>query len=327
MKGDASDGRRARRPARPRIARLGAALAVWTSLAGANVATARAADEPAASATPGETIAVAYGPSLERVIAQRIAPAFTEETGVRVVGEVQSSLAGLRLETRDGKPVDLVLTTDPELLNQKLRREQAPRYEVFAANAMVVAYRRDGAYAKSIAAGTPWFEALRAPGVHLGRLDPALDPLGARAVFVLQLAREYYGSANLDAQILRPEQIVPAADLIPRLRSGALDAAFAYRSQAVEADLGLLDLPIEINLADPGRRGVYERASIKIGKAVQHGGPIVLAAAVLAKSPRRAEAQRFVDFLSSAPARPLLDGEGYVVLPGFPLERSWGTAP
>lgn len=281
---------------------------------------------PPAPSSP-DVVSVLYGPSLERIIKTRIAPEFARSTGIRFAGERQPSLAELRLTTQDGRPADVAIVTDPELLSARATAAQAPYYVVFAANAMVVAYRRDSPYGKAIAAGKVWFEALGLPGVHLGRPDPALDPLGQRAIFVLQLARRYYETADLAAQILRPGQIVPAADLMGKLQRGEIDVALAYRSQAVEAGLPLLDLPVEINLSDPGRRGVYAEASLEVGGDVQRGAPIVLAAAPLAGAPDAAAALRFVDFLSSPAARRLLDEDGYVVPSGLPLRRAWAERP
>src|SRR6185295_10345775 len=139
--------------------------------------------------------------------------------------EMQPSLAALRLSLANGEPADVALVTDPEAFNAKTSAKDAPYYLVFAANAMVVGYRTDSPYGRAIAAGKPWFEALRVGGVRFGRLDPELDPLGYRAIFVLQLARRYYDTADLQAQILRKEQIVAASDLLPKLQRGELDVA------------------------------------------------------------------------------------------------------
>lgn len=282
--------------------------------------------EPARSPS-GESVSVLYGPSLAHLIADRIAPEFTRATGIRVDGEPQRSLADMRVTTASGAPADVAVVTDVDLLNAKLTSEQAPLYVVFAANAMVVGYRKESTYGKAIAAGVPWFDALHAGGVRFGRLDPNLDPLGQRTVFVLQLARLYYQSGDLVAQILRPDQIVPASELVAKLQRGELDVALLYRSQAVEAGLSLMDLPIEINLADPGRRGVYEDASLEVHGDLLRAGPIVVAAVPLAGAPHRAAALRFVDFLSTSTAMRIIDEDGFVVPPGFPFRRPWGQEP
>jgi len=307
-------------------------------LAGALASLARAEDrEPAGAPTPeamasarasgAESVSVLYGPSFAHLMSDRIGPEFTRATGVRFDGQPQASLAEMRLTTASGAPADVAIVTDPELLGEKATAAQAPYYVVFAADAMVVAYRGDSTYAKAIASGMPWFDALRAGGVRFGRLDPDLHPLGMRAIFVLQLARRYYESGDLAAQLLRPDQIVPATDLVPRLQRGALDAALLYRSQAVEAGLSLLDLPVEINLSDPGRRGVYDEASLEVHGNLQRGAPLVVAAVPLAPAPHPAVALRFVDFLTSGRGRRIFEDSGFVTLPGFPLRRAWGQAP
>jgi len=285
----------------------------------------QAAEDAAPQA--GESVSVVYGPSLQPLIEQRLGPEFTRVTGVAVHPEMQPSLAALRLVTKSGEGADVAVVTDPEIFNAKATSKEVPYYLVFAANAMVVGYRTDSPYGRAIAAGKPWFEALRVGGVRFARLDPALDPLGYRAIFVLQLARRYYDTADLQVQILRPDQIVPASDLLPKLQRGEFDVALLYRSQAVEAGLAILELPIEINLGDPGRRGVYAEASLDVKGDLVRGAPLVLAAAPLAGAPHAAAALRFVDFLTSYPARRILDADGFVVLPDFPLRRAWGQAP
>jgi molybdate/tungstate transport system substrate-binding protein len=332
MKGRARGGRRRA------LACATLACAVLTAAATAS----RATDAPAPAAggpeTPGaatptsqrgaaETVSVLYGPSLARLVEHRLGPEFTRATGVKVVGEAQPSLREMRLTTSSGAPADVAIVTDPEAFAEKASAAQTPTYFVFAANAMVVAYRRDSPFHKALAAGKPWFEALGAGGVRLGRTDPALDPLGADAIFVLQLARLYYETGDLVQQLLRPFQIVAAGDLVPELQSGELDVALLYRSQAVEGRLSLQNLPVEINLSDPGRRGVYADAFLDVGGDRLRGAPLVVAAVPLADSPHPAAALRFVDFLSSGPARRILDEDGFVVLPDFPLRRAWGQAP
>jgi molybdate/tungstate transport system substrate-binding protein len=315
--------------AAPRLARLAAISGLAWIAVGPGAAAAIAGEpssDPApastAPAAPREEVAVRFGPSLAHVVQQRLAPDFEKATGVAVRTAVATPLA-----EADLGGADVALVTDPEMLMERSPKALAPYYVVFAANAMVVGYRRDSTYGKAIAAGMPWFEALRTGGVRFGRLDPALDPLGARAIFVLQLARTYYETADLVQQILRPHQIVAAGDLLPKLERGELDAALLYRSQAVEARLAILDLPIEINLSDPGRRGVYSNASVDAGGDVVRGGPIAVAAVPLESPPHPAAALRFVDYLSSGPARRILYEVGYVVLPGFPMRRVWGQAP
>lgn len=308
---------------RPRSSAFALGLLLALSASAEMVALAEDLRTPVAK----DSVSVLYGPSLRRLVEHRLAPEFTASTSIRVDGEPQPSLAQIRLTNAAGEPADVAITTDIDVLNEKTTAADAPYYVVFAANAMVVGYRKESTYGKAIAAGMPWFEALHTTGVRLGRPDPALDPLGYRAIFVLQLARVYYGTANLVTQILRPDQIVSASDLVPRLQRGELDVALLYRSQAVEAGLALLDLPIEINLADPGRRGVYADASLEVRGDLLRGGPIVLAAVPFTRAPHAAAGLRFVDFLSSGPAQRLLDEDGFVVPPGFPLRRAWGQQP
>src|SRR5262249_24437958 len=150
----------ARRATGRRWREVGALALGAIALAAMFSALARAEDrEPASSATPEaaasgrasaatESVSVLYGPSFAHLMADRIGPEFTRATGVRSEGEPWTSLAEIRLTMASGAPADVAIVTDPELLGEKVTAAQAPYYVVFAADAIVVAYRGDSTYAK-----------------------------------------------------------------------------------------------------------------------------------------------------------------------------------
>ena len=88
--------------------------------------------------------------------------------------------------------------------------------------------------------------------VNIGRTDPDEDPLGYRALFMLELASRYYDDASsLRERILQQDQIYPETSLISQFETGSIDAAIAYRNMAVERDYEYIELPDQINLSNP----------------------------------------------------------------------------
>jgi molybdate/tungstate transport system substrate-binding protein len=59
------------------------------------------------------------------------------------------------------------------------------------------------------------------------------------------------------------DQIVPSDQIIPMLRSGALDLAFLYRSHAVEEQLPFADLPETVNLGSAHLADEYAKAGYR----------------------------------------------------------------
>ena len=76
--------------------------------------------------------------------------------------------------------------------------------------------------------------------------------LPGATLFALELASRYYDDASdLGAQILRRDQTYPETSLISQFETGSIDAAFAYRSMAVERGYEYVELPAQIDLSDP----------------------------------------------------------------------------
>lgn len=221
------------------------------------------------------------------------------------------------LSTPAGDDVDVVLVTDPTRLDALLPATEAPDRLFFAADAMVLAYTKGGAFAKAVDDGTLWFKALAQDTFGFGRADPDNSVLGLRAMFVLQLAGTHYDDPNLALSVLRPGQAMPTEVLVRRLGEGSLDAALLYRSLATQAGTPHLELPVEINLGDPQTPAVYAEARVDLDGHVSRGAPIRLAAAARSRGGDGA-AQALLQLLASADGKTLLEGMGYVVPPGLP---------
>jgi molybdate/tungstate transport system substrate-binding protein len=187
--------------------------------------------------------------------------------------EVHGSAECARLVDSGQKDPDILSLADVALFDAPL---STPWYATFATNSLVVAYNPDTAGGQRIAEADRWFDPLVADSVALGRTDPALDPLGYRALFMLELATEFYDiDVDLRAAIPTREQLYPETQLISQFETGAIDAAIAYRSMATQRGYDYVDLPAAINLGDPSMADHYADVSYELpGGTVVTGAPI-----------------------------------------------------
>jgi len=250
----------------------GSAAVLGGALAGC--ATHLSAGGPAADAAGSGPVELLGAGSLNDALENGLRPALRARgTTLRV--EARGSAALARLVAEGRKDPDLVSVADPALFGGPL---DPSWHAAFATNSLVVAYDPDSAGGRAIAdAGADeWFRPLLDGEATLGRTDPDLDPLGYRTLFALELAADYYDAdADLRAAIPRRDQLYPETQLVSQFETGNLDAAFTYRSTAVDRGYEFVDLPPEIDLGDPDREAAYRTASYTLpsGKTVR-GAPV-----------------------------------------------------
>ena len=134
------------------------------------------------------------------------------EPFVLIVAEPGSELRRGAAERRERGENERVVgperlgVADAGLLPELVVPAHARWHAVFATNAMVL-LRRPNA---SPLDGARWWEGLLAPGVRVGRANPALDPNGYRTLMVLQLAARQARDPGLEQRLLRamPERYV-----------------------------------------------------------------------------------------------------------------------
>jgi molybdate/tungstate transport system substrate-binding protein len=203
--------------------------------------------------------------------------------------EAHGSAEVARLVVEGQKDPDIVALADVALFGSPLRAEW---FAEFATNSIVIAYNPDTEGGRQLAdAGRDsWYRPLVDGDVALGRTDPDLDPLGYRALFVLELATAHYGTdVDLREAVPGTEQIYPETQLLGQFETGSIDAAIAYRSMAVERGYAYIDLPAAIDLSDRSFRDSYATASydlrdgtvvrgdvISYGSVVRHRSPAVI---------------------------------------------------
>ncbi|WP_323192634.1 extracellular solute-binding protein [Halostella sp. PRR32] len=193
------------------------------------------------------TITILAAGSLQNALANGLKPAVDVPVNI----ESHGSATVARMIDEGQRDPDIVSVADVALFEEPL---SAPWYSVFTSNSVVIAYNPDTAGGERLAdAGTKrWYEPMVDGDVNIGRTDPDQDPLGYRALFMLELASRYYVDAsNLREQILQQDQIYPETSLISQFETGSIDAAIAYRNMAVERDYEYIELPDQINLSNP----------------------------------------------------------------------------
>ena len=207
-----------------------------------------------------------------------------ERVGTPIRVEAHGSVQVARLVAGHQKDPDIVAVADDSLFESLLTPDW---YAKVATNAIVLAYDDQSAGGRRIAdAGDgEWLHVLRDEDIALGRTDPDLDPLGYRTLFTLELAAQHYQTdTNVTESLLDPDQVYPETQLLSQFETGSIDAAFVYRSMAVERDYEFLDLPAQIDLSDPSHTDRYRttRYTLPDGRTIT--GDLISYAATIRKN-------------------------------------------
>ena len=273
------------------------------------------------TAPASRDIRILYAGSLDALARDDIMPAFERLTQCRCRGRSGGSREwALQLRTGQAR-ADVFLSADAEVIETELMGSDASAtgwYVTFATNSLVLAYRDPPPrpeIARAAQGVLPLPDLLRS-GLRLGRPDPEADPKGYRSLFTLQLLERCLGLPGLAEQVLgdprNPEQVFPAADLIPMLKAAELDLIFAYRSQAVEEALPFIPLPDEANLGSPDLAVDYTHASYRCSDGTLYRGrPITYAACLTPDGLRSSAAAAFLVFLGSSTARDAVARHGF----------------
>lgn len=268
---------------------------------------------------------VAYAGSLEYVNERIVGPAFTRVTGRRYLGRAGGSY-GLARDIQSGEITPNVFMSVGSAPIAELEPAATRWYVQFLASPLVVAYNPSGPYAAqlgAIAAGrrplSALFALLARPGFRLGRTNPDTDPQGQAFVEMVELAAQRYhlGPHAVRAILGSPTegpQIFAETALDSQLEAGELDAASAFRSQAVQLHLPFVALPPGIDFADPALAGQYARVRLRLSTGeVVHGTPLTVDVTLIGHPDVAAIA--FVRFVLSAAGRALYARAGYELLP------------
>ena len=238
--------------------------------------------------------------SVEALVAGSLLNVASAVEGASV--EAHGSAAIRRLVVEDLREPDAVALADARLFEGV-----SDRATFFATNALVIAYDPESPHADAL--DDDW-RAVADPDVSVGRTDPDQDPLGYRTVMALDLA-ERRGDLEADA-VLGYSTVFRETDLLNVVQQGAVDAAFAYRSMAVERGLPATSLPDAVDFSSPDHADEYARASYDLDHRTVEGSPIRYAATATATP-----GERWVERLVSGRER--LEANGFAVPESYPI--------
>lgn len=284
---------------------------------------------------------VAFAGSLLAVDNEVVGPAFERAEGYRYTGRGGGSI-GLAHDIEAGEITPGVFESVGAAPVSILEPTFTRWYVQFAASPLVLAYNPHGPDAAVFQAAAnrsgslaKVFEAMAAPGFLLGRTNPATDPQGQAFVMMVELAqRVLHLPSDIVTAILgrgattgtagRSSQIFAETALDSRLESGQLDAASAFRSQAVQLHLPYVTLPSSIDFGDPADAAGYASASLVVPStsgqpSTVHGSPLVIDITTVreasATAADRAAADAFVAYQLSAAGRQAYAREGFTLVP------------
>ncbi len=227
--------------------------------------------------------------------------------GIRVLLEPAGSLVCARKITELKKPCDIIASADYFVIDELIVPEYSAWSIRFATNEMVLAFSEKSLESGQLTSDN-WYEVLSSDDVIYARADPDADPGGYRTLFTFKLAEKYYGINGLadklsgkNENFIRPKEV----DLVALLESNAVDYIFIYRSVAIQHGFKYLELPPEINLADPGYNDTYRTVSLEVtsgsagSKMKVTGEYINYSLSVLDSAVNKSGAIGFVAFLLS----------------------------
>jgi molybdate/tungstate transport system substrate-binding protein len=298
-----------------------------------------------ASTSTGATLSVLGAGSLAPLLPS-LADAFANATpGVSAPFAAQlyeGSTAAASALTLPNQPYDLFVAADFRVIPQHLEPPTASvtNWEVvFAADPLVLAYE-PGAAGLSGINDTNWYLKLLGPGVTLGVANASSDPLGANAIFVLELADglthqggAFYGhfftgglgalASPTSAAKLVSENVAATA-----LSTGEVSAVLTYRSYAEVDHLAYVALNSSVDLAGFDATDVARYASVSTtvlsgtSTAVQKGAPVLFALTVPHDAPDVSLGLAFAAYLLSNATASTWAADGFV-----PLAPLWTDAP
>jgi molybdate/tungstate transport system substrate-binding protein len=247
----------------------------------------------------GSSVDVAYAGSLVTPMESKIGPTFAQACACTYHGEGKGSVELVRLIAGGLRNPDVFISADPSLLTGLLRPKAGPAliswYATFASTHLVIGYSPKSRFAPLFARASRGEISLAAlletRDLRIGRTDPRLDPKGSRTLLAIRRLSRHFRDAALLSLAESPQmadQIFPEEDLLVRLESGDLDAAFLYATESQSRQIPALALPPDSDVT------------------------VTYAITTLQRSANRPGAAAFVRFILEGPGRPVLQQSGLV---------------
>jgi ABC-type molybdate transport system substrate-binding protein len=302
--------------------------------------------KPAAGASSSsQTLSVIAAGSLAPIL-----PAFVSAYAATVAGvqapisaqlyegssTAASSLAGGQ------QPYDLFVAADFRTIPSDLE-SPAPSVAswevVFASDPIVLAYEPTDTTLSGISA-TNWWTKIVQAGVVLGAPNASADPLGANAIFTLELQDAASGlSSALYGHFFKGSEgalATPTSSTLyvsenvaaTALSSGEVNAFLIYRSYAVADHLSYLNLSAGVDLGGTNASDVsgYAGATTTVlsgtGTKLEKGAPVLFSLTVPSTASSRELGLSFAAYLLSNASAPTWASYGFA-----PLVPQWSDAP
>jgi molybdate/tungstate transport system substrate-binding protein len=277
--------------------------------------------EQYSQASPRGEVFVMYAGSLVRTFETEIGPVFQEKTGYAYIGEGKGSVQLANMIVDQQRRPDIFVSAGTVSIEKLMDNKPALAHWLvkFATAEVVIAYTPNSPFFDDLEKARKgellWYEVLSKDGLKFRRTDPELDPKGYYAIIVAKLANLHYNDPTIKDRILgadrNPEQILPEETLKTALQQGQIDAAAAYRHEAVARGLPYIALPKEINLSDPAFSNFYRQASYTLGSGVTvYGDTIPFCITIPDTSKHLDGAIAFMKFLLSEKGMSLLERDG-----------------
>lgn len=259
-------------------------------------------------------VSVLAAGSLAVVLDRAVAGRFRAEHDATVHGEYHGTNAVLRMVEDGQKHPDVVISADVGLLRDRLYPRDATWDVVFAGNEVGLAYNPETETGARLADGDSWTGVLRdAASDEVAISDPDLDPLGYRAVHMLELAARKYDQPGLPGDVLEAAEVEPEEPaLLTGLEAGSRAVAVVYRNMAIGHGIPFRTLPAELNFSDPTLAEHYASVSYTTDEGYTvPGSPMRYNATVPESADNPDLARAFLSVLCENPA--LLRENGLVV--------------
>ncbi|MFQ5940893.1 MAG: extracellular solute-binding protein [Nitrososphaerales archaeon] len=264
---------------------------------------------------------VMYAGSLVKTFETELGPSFQRETGYTYVGEGKGSLQLSNMITDQQRNPDIFVSADTVPI-EKLMNHNPPLAHwlvKFASAEIVIAYTPNSPFfndlEKARKGEIPWYEVLSEDGLMFRRTDPELDPKGYYMIIVAELANIFYNDPTIKHEILgedrNPKQLLPEETLMTSLESGQIDAAEAYKHEAVARNLPYISLPREINLSDPEFKSFYNQASYTLSTGQTVAGETIYFSVTIPNTSKDIDGSvAFIKFLFSETGKSILERNG-----------------
>jgi molybdate/tungstate transport system substrate-binding protein len=217
------------------------------------------------------------------------------------------------------QPADIIAVADYSVIPKYLFAQNsqpgyATWYAGFARNAISFVYTEQSKFANEINSEN-WYQILSRPGVEIGRSNPDTDPSGYQTLQMLSLAEKYYKVSGIADKIIANAPATNMRDtetsLISALQLGQIDYLAIYRSDALQHQLKLLDLPAQINLSDPNFASFYAEGIAHTKTGDLTGKPIVYAISIVNGTKNAETAQNYLTLLLGPQGQEVMKRNGF----------------